>query len=99
MYRMSSDLAPYATHPDMPQFHDMVAESDAELRAIGAKAKAARHATVIPPVAVRPAQQPRSRADGKSIWDLSVAGRDAGPHGARARGRGGDPRRRALRRS
>ena len=21
MYRMSSDLAPYVTHPDMPQFH------------------------------------------------------------------------------
>ncbi len=40
MYRMSSDIAPYATHPDMPQFHDMVAESDAELRAIGRKARA-----------------------------------------------------------
>lgn len=39
MYRMSSDLAPYATHPDMPQFHGMVAESDAELRAAGAKAR------------------------------------------------------------
>ena len=40
MYRMSSDLAPYATHPDMPQFHGMVAESDAELAAVGAKARA-----------------------------------------------------------
>ena len=40
MYRMSSDLAPYATHPDMPQFHGMVAESDGELAAIGAKARA-----------------------------------------------------------
>ena len=39
MYRMSSDIAPYATHPDMPQFHGMVAESDAELRAFGAKAR------------------------------------------------------------
>jgi UV DNA damage endonuclease len=39
MYRMSSDLAPYATHPDMPQFHNMVVESDAELRAIGKKAR------------------------------------------------------------
>ena len=39
MYRMSSDLAPYATHPDMPQFHNMVAESDAELCAIGKKAR------------------------------------------------------------
>ena len=39
-YRMSSDLAPYATHPDMPRFHSMVADSDAELAAIGKKARA-----------------------------------------------------------
>ena len=39
MYRMSSDLAPYATHPDMPQFHGMVKESKAELAAAGAKAR------------------------------------------------------------
>lgn len=38
MYRMSSDLAPYATHPDLPAFHGMVRESAAELQAIGAKA-------------------------------------------------------------
>jgi UV DNA damage endonuclease len=41
MYRMSSDLAPYATHPDLPQFHGMVAASAAELRAVGAKARQA----------------------------------------------------------
>ncbi len=39
MYRMSSDIAPYATHPDMPQFHGMVRESAGELRALGAKAR------------------------------------------------------------
>ncbi len=39
MYRLSSDLAPYATHPDMPQFHGMVAESDAALRTLGEKAR------------------------------------------------------------
>ena len=39
MYRMSSDLAPYVTHPDMPQFHGMIAESASELRAIGSKAR------------------------------------------------------------
>lgn len=39
MYRMSSDLAPYATHPDLPAFHGMVKESADELRAIGDKAK------------------------------------------------------------
>jgi UV DNA damage endonuclease len=40
MYRLSSDLAPYHTHPDMPQFHGMVAEADAELAAFGARARA-----------------------------------------------------------
>jgi UV DNA damage endonuclease len=36
---MSSDLAPYVTHPDMPQFHGMIKESIAELGAVGAKAR------------------------------------------------------------
>ncbi|WP_308916096.1 UV DNA damage repair endonuclease UvsE [Jannaschia sp. LMIT008] len=40
MYRMSSDLAPYATHPDMPQFHSMVEDSADRLAEIGAKARA-----------------------------------------------------------
>ena len=41
MYRMSSDLAPYATHPDMPQFHAMVRESAADLAWIGRLAREA----------------------------------------------------------
>ena len=72
MYRMSSDLAPYATHPDMPQFHNMVAESDAELRAIGAKAK--RHDIRL---SFHPSQfvllnSPDPALTKKSIWDLST---------------------------
>ncbi len=39
MYRMSSDLAPYAAHPSMPQFHDQVAECAEELAEIGALAR------------------------------------------------------------
>ncbi len=39
LYRMSSDLAPYATHPDMPQFHKMVGEASRELRDIGDRAR------------------------------------------------------------
>jgi UV DNA damage endonuclease len=35
MYRMSSDLAPYVTHPDMPQFHGQIQECALELAAIG----------------------------------------------------------------
>ncbi len=41
MYRMSSELAPYATHPDMPQFHRQVTESQTELEAVGAQARLA----------------------------------------------------------
>jgi UV DNA damage endonuclease len=39
MYRISSDFAPYLTHPDMPQFHGQIEESKAELEALGARAR------------------------------------------------------------
>ncbi len=41
MYRMSSDMAPYATHPDMPQFHAMVRESASDLAYVGKLAREA----------------------------------------------------------
>ena len=40
MYRLSSDLAPYLTHPAMPQFRDQIRECTAELRELGADAAA-----------------------------------------------------------
>ena len=40
MYRMTAALAPYATHPDMPQFHRQVDEAAAELAGLGARANA-----------------------------------------------------------
>jgi UV DNA damage endonuclease len=40
LYRISSDLAPYVTHPDMPQFHNQVAECEVELATLGARARA-----------------------------------------------------------
>jgi len=39
MYRLSSDIAPYLTHPDMPQFRDQVAECAEELQAFGGVAR------------------------------------------------------------
>lgn len=39
-YRMSSDLAPYLTHPDMPQFHAQIEECAPELHALGERARA-----------------------------------------------------------
>jgi UV DNA damage endonuclease len=40
MYRLTSDLAPYATHPDLPQFHRQVDECAGELAQVGARARA-----------------------------------------------------------
>lgn len=39
MYRMASGLAPYATHPDHPQFHGQVDECARELAELGAEAR------------------------------------------------------------
>jgi len=39
MYRMATTLAPYASHPELPQFHDQVAECEEELAAVGALAR------------------------------------------------------------
>jgi UV DNA damage endonuclease len=41
MYRMSSDLAPYHTHPTMPQFHSMVRDSANDLAWLGRLAREA----------------------------------------------------------
>ena len=38
MYRMSSDLAPYVTHPDLPQFHGQIRECRSELAELGKRA-------------------------------------------------------------
>ena len=71
MYRLSSDIAPYATHPDMPQFHSMVADSDAELRAFGTKAKALDIRLSFHPSQYVLLNPPDPELTRKSIWDLS----------------------------
>lgn len=39
MYFMSSDIAPYITHPDFTQFHGQIEECRDELRALGRRAR------------------------------------------------------------
>lgn len=70
MYRMSSDLAPYATHPEMPQFHGMLAESDAELRAFGRKARALGIRLSFHPSQFVLLNSPDPELTAKSVWDL-----------------------------
>jgi UV DNA damage endonuclease len=71
MYRLSSDLAPYATHPDMPQFHNMVAESDAELAELGRKARELDMRLSFHPSQYVLLNSPNPELTAKSIWDLS----------------------------
>ncbi|HWK89400.1 MAG TPA: UV DNA damage repair endonuclease UvsE [Longimicrobium sp.] len=39
MYRLSSDFAPYCTHPDLPRFHGQIGECRRELAEAGAEAR------------------------------------------------------------
>ena len=55
----------------MPQFHGMVAESDAELRAFGAKARAYDIRLSFHPSQYVLLNAPNTELTRKSIWDLS----------------------------
>lgn len=72
MYRMSSDLAPYATHPDMPQFHGMIRESVPELQAAGRKARELGLRLSFHPSQFVVLNSPDAELVRKSVWDLSA---------------------------
>jgi UV DNA damage endonuclease len=72
MYRMSSDLAPYVTHPDMPRFHGMIKESTAELAAVGAKARRLDLRLSFHPSQFVVLNSPDPKLVEKSAWDLST---------------------------
>ena len=71
MYRMSSDLAPYATHPDMPQFHSMVRESAADLANLGAKARGLDIRLSFHPSQYVVLNSPDPALVARSVWDLT----------------------------
>jgi UV DNA damage endonuclease len=72
MYRMSSDLAPYVTHPDMPQFHGMIKECKKEMRAIGEKARKLDLRLSFHPSQFVVMNSPDKDLVRKSVWDLSA---------------------------
>ena len=74
MYRMASDLAPYATHPDLPQFHDQVKESKNELKACGRKAQDLGIRLSFHPSQFIVMNSPDEGVREKSVWDLRVQG-------------------------
>lgn len=74
MYRMASDLAPYATHPDLPQFHDQVKEFRKELKTAGRKAQEQGVRLSFHPSQFIVLNSPDKAVRDKGIWDLRVQG-------------------------
>jgi UV DNA damage endonuclease len=72
MYRMSSDLAPYVTHPDMPQFHGQIEECTAELGQLGAQARAMGLRLSFHPSQYIVLNSPDEALTSKSIADLAA---------------------------
>jgi UV DNA damage endonuclease len=70
MYRMSSDIAPYATHPDMPQFHNMVRESASDLATFGRYAREADVRLSFHPSQFIVLNSENETLTRKSMWDL-----------------------------
>ncbi len=70
MYRMSSDMAPYATHPDMPQFHGMVQESASDLAYVGKLAREADIRLSFHPSQFIVLNSEREDLTRRSMWDL-----------------------------
>ena len=70
MYRMSSDIAPYATHPDMPQFHNMVKESASDLAHFGRLAREADVRLSFHPSQFIVLNSENDALTKKSMWDL-----------------------------
>lgn len=70
MYRMSSDIAPYATHPDMPQFHNMVKESASDLARFGRLAREADVRLSFHPSQFIVLNSENEALTKKSMWDL-----------------------------
>ncbi|MDQ6604458.1 MAG: UV DNA damage repair endonuclease UvsE [Chloroflexota bacterium] len=71
MYRMSSDVAPYATHPDLPQFHNQIRECAVELRDLGRQARDMGLRLSFHPSQFIVMNSPDPAVVEKSIWDLS----------------------------
>lgn len=75
MYRMSSDIAPYLTHPDLPQFHNQVEECADDLARLGARALAQGLRLSFHPSQFILLNSPDPSLVEKSILDLSAQAR------------------------
>ena len=86
MYRMTSDLVPYGTHPDLPQFHRQIEECAEELAALGRRARGAdiRLSTHPGQYIVLNSEKPEVRASAVRDLEMQAALLDAMGLGAEA---------------
>jgi UV DNA damage endonuclease len=73
MYRISSDIAPYITHPDLPQFHRQIDEAAEELAAVGAQARRLGIRLSMHPAQFIVLNSPDQKLVQKSVADLLAA--------------------------
>ena len=73
MYRMSSSLAPYVTHPGLPQFRDQIDEWSGELAALGQLASRDGLRLSLHPAALVVLSSPRESVVLRSIDDFPAS--------------------------
>lgn len=84
MWRLSSDLAPFATHPERPQFHDQTTRYAAELQMFGEEIRARGIRTSLHPSQYILLSSPSDEVTARSVADLIIQaelldGMGAGP--------------------
>jgi UV DNA damage endonuclease len=72
-YRVAAQLAPYLTHPSMPQFHNQLDESAAELTAIGELARQAGLRLTMHPTHYVQMSSPSEATSASARTELAVA--------------------------
>ena len=70
MYRLSSDLAPYLTHPEMPQFRNQIAECARELGELGAMARSQHLRLSFHPSQYIILNSPEAKLTAQSVHDI-----------------------------
>jgi UV DNA damage endonuclease len=73
-YRVAAQLAPYLTHPDMPQFHNQLDESAAELSALGELARSLGLRLTVHPTHYVQLSSPNEQTAANARTELTLAG-------------------------
>jgi UV DNA damage endonuclease len=74
-YRLAGQLAPYATHPDLPQFHRQIEECSTELAAVGDLARQAQIRLTLHPAHYVQLSSPHTAQVLRAQAELALAAR------------------------